>query len=81
MSVTIFKDPIDGTRLVKPADAGRLVYRSRRTIYNWIERGVVRTRQFAGGGLLVEVDSLMKVNEPIDMNRLPTHASAQQETV
>jgi hypothetical protein len=46
--VTVFIDPVDGTRLITIHDAARLTGVKPRAVYRWIQTGRVAVRKLAG---------------------------------
>jgi len=70
----LITDPFDGALLAQPARAAKLLGRTPRTIYRWIQHGQVRVRYAVGGAVLVEVASLFTQQKPTNA-RVGKHAS------
>lgn len=56
----------DGAQLVTVANAARLMGLSVRTLYGWVERGLVEVRYTAGGRKRVVVASLIRRDRNAD---------------
>lgn len=61
----------DGTQVVTILNAAKLTGRSRRTIYNWIQRGLVEVVWTPSGQKRVKVASLFKEARPDGIGRVP----------
>lgn len=66
--------PLNGRRIVRIITAAKIMAVSRRTIYNWIERGLIETVRLPSGTQYIYADTL--VREVVkEVNACPATAS------